>query len=179
MEILELFTSSWGSNSGDAYFPNRSLILERQLHLDSFKDTPIPTLFVKLDWIPLEGFTRIACAHIVRLFYLNIIEHDWDESYLKSSLFEIVAKVTLEMIFVRRGCIILSQILHREPINLATCIIDEMILRGDPSMSKKEVISCGILIVEIYQRVGVEFLVNLSFLKQMGLINTLLKQRID
>ena len=46
-------------------------------------------------------------------------------------------------------------------------------------MSKKEVISCGILIAEIYQRVGVEFLVNLSFLKQMGLINTLLKQQID
>ena len=46
-------------------------------------------------------------------------------------------------------------------------------------MSKKEVISCGILIAEIYQRVGVEFLVNLLFLKQMGVINTLLKQRID
>ena len=32
------------------------------------------------------------------MFYLNIIEHDLDESYLKSSLFGIVVKVTLEVI---------------------------------------------------------------------------------
>lgn len=79
--------------------------------MDSFKDTPIPTLFVKLDCIPLEGFTRIACAHIVRLFYLNIIEHDWDESDLKSSLFEIVAKVTLEMVVEVLGILLVVRIL--------------------------------------------------------------------
>ena len=32
------------------------------------------------------------------MFYLNIIEHDLDESYLKSSLFGIVVKVTPEVI---------------------------------------------------------------------------------
>ena len=32
------------------------------------------------------------------MFYSNIIEHDLDESYLKSSIFGIVVKVTLEMI---------------------------------------------------------------------------------
>ena len=32
------------------------------------------------------------------MFYLNIIEQDLDESYLKSSLFGIVVKVTLEVI---------------------------------------------------------------------------------
>ena len=133
------------------------------------------------------------------MFYLNIIEHDLDESYLKSSLFVIIVKVTLEMVaevlgiplvdapfvseleitsdlldsvFVdlweevrgelgvvvytgsishlvwvlvtfltflvylsfhwayicKKGCILLSQILHWEPINLASCIIDEMIV---------------------------------------------------
>ena len=38
------------------------------------------------------------CAHIIRMFYLNIIEHDLDESYLKSSLFGIVVRVTLEVV---------------------------------------------------------------------------------
>ena len=32
------------------------------------------------------------------MFYLNIIEHDLDESYLKSSFFGIVVKVTPEVI---------------------------------------------------------------------------------
>lgn len=75
-------------------YHHRSLVLERQLnHLDSFKDTPIPTLFAKLDWISLVGFIGTACAPIVHMFYLNIIEHDMDESYLKLNLFEIVVKV--------------------------------------------------------------------------------------
>ena len=38
------------------------------------------------------------CAHIIRMFYSNIIEHDLDESYLKSSLFGIVVRVTLEVV---------------------------------------------------------------------------------
>lgn len=84
-------------SSRDIYtkvYRHRSLVLERQLnHLDSFKDTPIPALFVELDWISLAGFTGTICAPIVCMFYLNIIEQDLDESYLKSSLFEIVVKV--------------------------------------------------------------------------------------
>ena len=38
------------------------------------------------------------CAPIVRMFYSNIIEHDLDESYLKSSFLGIVVKVTPEVI---------------------------------------------------------------------------------
>ena len=72
----------------------------------------------------------------------------------------------------KKACILLSQILHWEPINLESCILDEMIVRGDPSVSKKEVIPYGILITKICQRVGVEFLVNFSFLKPIGPINT-------
>ncbi|RVW32379.1 hypothetical protein CK203_087545 [Vitis vinifera] len=39
----------------------------------------------------------------------------------------------------KNGCILLSRILHREPINLASCILDEMIFRGHPTVSKKEI----------------------------------------
>ncbi|KAJ9702927.1 hypothetical protein PVL29_004600 [Vitis rotundifolia] len=153
-------------------FCQRSLILKRKLHLESFLGTPIPTLFVELGWLPLANFTGTACALLFRMFYSNIIEYDLDESYLKSSLFGIVVKVTLEVIvevlgiplveapFVsdfkitfelldrvsidlwgevrvlatflsflvyvsshqadicKKGCILLSRILHREPINL-------------------------------------------------------------
>ncbi|KAL6340170.1 hypothetical protein AAG906_040606 [Vitis piasezkii] len=38
----------------------------------------------------------------------------------------------------KKCCILLSRILHREPTNLASCILDEMIVRGDPFVSKKE-----------------------------------------
>ncbi|RVW79775.1 Retrovirus-related Pol polyprotein from transposon RE1 [Vitis vinifera] len=38
----------------------------------------------------------------------------------------------------KKGCILLSRILHREPTNLASCILDEMIVRGDPFVSKNE-----------------------------------------
>ncbi|RVX07780.1 hypothetical protein CK203_021864 [Vitis vinifera] len=165
-------------------YRKRSLVLERQLHLESFLDTPIPDLFVELGWIPLAKFTGTTCALIVQMFYSNTIEHDLDESYLQSSLFGIVVKVTLEIIaevlgiplvqapflgsvvhigrlscpawvlatflsfsvypsshranICKNGCILLSRILHREPINLVSCILDEMIFRGDPTMSKKE-----------------------------------------
>ncbi|KAJ9692515.1 hypothetical protein PVL29_011529 [Vitis rotundifolia] len=176
----------------------------------SFLDTPIPQLFVELGWLPLANFTGVACALIVRMFYSNIIEHDLDESYLQSSLFGIVVKVTPEIIaevlgiplveapsvcdleitselldrvsidlwgevrgqlgsvvhtgsisrpawvlatllsfsvypsshratICKKGCFLLSRILHREPINLASCILDEMIVRGDPTVSKKEI----------------------------------------
>ena len=79
-------------------YQHMSLVLKRQLHLDLFKDIPIPKLFVEFDWIPLAGFIRTAWTPIFFLFYLNIIEHDLDESYLKSSLFGIVFKVTPEVV---------------------------------------------------------------------------------
>ncbi|KAJ9682437.1 hypothetical protein PVL29_018368 [Vitis rotundifolia] len=79
-------------------YSQRSLVLERQLHLESFLDTPIPALFAELGWLPLVSFTRIACAPIFRMFYLNIIEHDLDEPYLKSSFLGIFVKVTLKVI---------------------------------------------------------------------------------
>ena len=41
-------------------YQHMSLVLKRQLHLDSFKDIPIPKLFAELDWIPLAGFIRTA-----------------------------------------------------------------------------------------------------------------------
>ena len=79
-------------------YRQRSLVLKRQLHLESFLDTPISTMFVELGWLPLASFTRTMCDPIVRMFYSNIIEHDLDESYLKSSFFGIVVKVTPEVI---------------------------------------------------------------------------------
>ena len=79
-------------------YQHMSLVLKRQLHLDSFKDISIPKLFAELHWIPLASFIRTAWAPIIFLFYLNIIEHDLDESYLKSSLFGIVVKVTSEVV---------------------------------------------------------------------------------
>ena len=63
-------------------YPQRSLVIERQLYLDFFLNIPILDLFVKLGWLSLETITGIACAPIVQMFYLNIIEHDLDESYL-------------------------------------------------------------------------------------------------
>ncbi|KAJ9709618.1 hypothetical protein PVL29_001215 [Vitis rotundifolia] len=48
-----------------------------------------------------------------------------------------------------------------------------MILNGDSLVSKKEVLSYGILITKICQMVGVEFPTNSTFLKPMGPINTL------
>ncbi|KAJ9693603.1 hypothetical protein PVL29_009523 [Vitis rotundifolia] len=154
-------------------------------------------------------FTGTECAPIVRMIYSNIIEHDLNEFYLKSSLFGIVVKVTPKVIaevlgiplveapsvsdleitsglldrvsidlwgevqghlglavhtgsifcptwvlttfliflvypsshrayICKKGCILLSRFLHREPINLTSCILEEMIVRGDPSVSKKE-----------------------------------------
>ena len=180
-------------------YRQRSLVLKRQLHLESFLDTPISTMFVELGWLPLASFTETMCDPIVRMFYSNIIEHDLDESYLKSSLFRIVVKVTLEVIakvlgiplveapsvsdleityelldrvfidlwgkvrgqlgsvvhissischawvlatfltfsvylsshradICKKGCIILSEFLQREPINLASSILEEMIV---------------------------------------------------
>ena len=72
----------------------------------------------------------------------------------------------------KKGCIVLSRFLHREPINLACCILEEMIVRGDPSVSKKKVISYDILITKICQKAGVEFPVNSFFLEPMGPIDT-------
>ncbi|KAJ9693605.1 hypothetical protein PVL29_009525 [Vitis rotundifolia] len=166
------------------------------------------------------------------MFYSNIIEHDLDESYLKSSLFGIVVKVTPEVIVEVLGTPLveapsvsdleitselmdrvsidlwgevrgqLGSIVHtgsishpawvlatflifsiylsshrayickKEPINLASCILEEMTVRGDPSMSKKEVFPYGILITKICQRAGVEFPINSFFLEPMGLIDT-------
>ena len=46
-------------------YRQRSLVLERQLHLESFLDTPIPDPFVELGWLPLENFIGSVCASIV------------------------------------------------------------------------------------------------------------------
>ena len=47
-----------------------------------------------------------------------------------------------------------------------------MIVRGNPTVSKKEVLPYGILITKIFQRVGVEFPINSFFLEAMGPIDT-------
>ena len=41
-------------------YQHMSLVLKRQLHLDSFKDISIPKLFAELHWIPLASFIRTA-----------------------------------------------------------------------------------------------------------------------
>ena len=66
----------------------------------------------------------------------------------------------------------MSRILHREPITLTPCIIDEMIVQGYPSMSKNEVLPHVILMIKSCQMIKVEFPVNSSFLKSMGPIDT-------
>ena len=48
-----------------------------------------------------------------------------------------------------------------------------MIVQEDPTVSKKKVLPHGILITKFCQRVGVEFPINSSFLKPMGLIDNL------
>ncbi|RVW94394.1 Copia protein [Vitis vinifera] len=128
-------------------YRQRSLFLERQLHLEFFLDTPIPDLFIELGWLPLANFTGSACVPIVQMFYSNIIEHDLDESYLQLSLFGIVVKVTPK-------------------------IIAEVLASRDPTVSKKEVLPYDILITQICQRAGVVFLVNSHFLVPMGPIDT-------
>lgn len=42
------------------------------------------------------------------MFYSNIIEHDLDESYLKSSLFGIVVKVTLKVVVEVLGILLVD-----------------------------------------------------------------------
>ena len=110
------------------------------------------------------------------MFYLNIIEHDLDESYLKSSPAWVLETFLTFSIYppshqadiCKNGYILLTQIFHREPINLTSCILDKIIVRGYPSMSKNEVLPYGILITKIYQRAGVEFPANSSILEPMG-----------
>ena len=209
------FSEKFHRNLYIKVYHQRFFFLERQLHLESFLDTPIPIMFVELGWLPLAGFIRTVCAPIVHMFYLNIIKHDLDESHLKSSLFGIVVKVTPKVVvevlgitlvkapfmseleitsklldlwgevrgkigsvihtgsishparvlatfltfsvypsfhrvdICKKCCILLSRIIHRKPINLASCIIDEMIVRGDCFMSKKKVLLYGHVIVEL------------------------------
>lgn len=190
-------------------YRHRSLVLEQQLHLDSFKDTNSNFVYRTL-MDPSSRIHQDCLSSYCPSIRFKYIEHFLDESYLKSSLFGIVVEVTLEMgaevlgiplvdapsvselevtielldrvlidlwgtdrgqlgIVVHNGSLSqpawvlatflsylvypsshqvdicgngcgLSQILHREPINLASCIIDKMILREDLSVSKKEVL---------------------------------------
>ncbi|KAJ9673019.1 hypothetical protein PVL29_026341 [Vitis rotundifolia] len=165
------------------------------IHFNAFLAKFCKDLYTKV----FPNFSGTTCASLVQMFYSNIIEYDLDESYLKSSLFGIVVKVTpevtakvlgiplvetpsvsdLEITFelldrvsidlwgevrgqlgsivlatllsfsvypsshqaniCKKCCILLSRILHQEPINLASCILVEMIVRGDPTVSKKEI----------------------------------------
>ena len=43
-----VFLKNFGRDLYTKVYRQRSLVLERQLHLESFLDTPIPSLFVKL-----------------------------------------------------------------------------------------------------------------------------------
>ncbi|RVW61650.1 Copia protein [Vitis vinifera] len=106
-------------------YRQRSLVLERQLHLESFLDTPIPDLFVELGWLPLANFTGSTCAPIVRMFYSNIIEHDLDESYLQSSLFGIVVKVTPKIIVEVLG-ILLVQAPSMSDLEITSDLLDRV-----------------------------------------------------
>ncbi|RVW20082.1 hypothetical protein CK203_116502 [Vitis vinifera] len=144
----------------------------------------------ELGWLPLANFTGSACAPIVRMFYSNIIEHDLDESYLQSSLFGIVVKVTPKIIAEVLGIPLVqapsvsdleitSDLLDRVSIDLwgefippshrANICKNGCILL---SLSKKEVLPYGILITQICQRAGVVFPVNSPFLMPMGPIDT-------
>ena len=64
----------------------RSLVLKRQLHLESFLDTPILALFVELGWLLIVGFIRTVCVPIVCMFYLNIIWSMTCDYYSKSTI---------------------------------------------------------------------------------------------
>ncbi|RVW15001.1 Copia protein [Vitis vinifera] len=147
-------------------------------------------LFVELGWLPLANFTGSACAPIVRMFYSNIIEHDLDQSYLQSSLFGIVVKVTPKIIAEVLGIPLVqapsvsdleitSDLLDRVSIDLwgevrgqlgsGCTLVVYLVLLG---LSKKEVLPFGILITQICQRAGVVFPVNSPFLMPMGPIDT-------
>ncbi|KAJ9701071.1 hypothetical protein PVL29_006429 [Vitis rotundifolia] len=108
--IFNIFLKKFCRDLYIKVFHQRSLVLEKKLYLEYFLDTTIPALFVELGWLSLTNFTGTACAPFVQMFYSNIIEHDLDESYLKSSLFGIVVKVTPEVIAKVLGILLVEEL---------------------------------------------------------------------
>ncbi|KAL6348247.1 hypothetical protein AAG906_005539 [Vitis piasezkii] len=183
-------------------YRQRSLVLERQLHLESFLDTPIPhfksfgtvkvtpKIIAEVLGIPLVQAPSVSDLEITSDLLDRVSIDLWGEvrgqlgsgvhtgslsrpawvlaTFLSFSVYPSSHRANI----CKNGCILLSRILHREPINLASCILDEMIFRGDPTVSKKEVLPFGILITQICQRAGVVFPVNSPFLMPMGPIDT-------
>ena len=84
------------------------------------------------------------CAHIIRMFYLNIIEHDLDESYLKLSLFGIVVRVTLEVVAKVLG-IPLVEVLFVSELEITSKLLDRVSvkLQGDVQGQLGSVIHTG------------------------------------
>nr|CAN71446.1 hypothetical protein VITISV_042490 [Vitis vinifera] len=58
MEILELFTSSWGSNSGDAYFPNRNHLIGGLQGENWDLDNKYLKQNIKKRWSQISGSTQ-------------------------------------------------------------------------------------------------------------------------
>ena len=91
----------------------------------------ITGLFTELDWFPLTGFTMTAFAPIVRMFYLNIIEYDLDESYLKSSLFGIVVKVTPKVVVEVLGITLVKAPFMSE-LEITSELLDRVFIGNHP-----------------------------------------------
>ncbi|RVX08051.1 hypothetical protein CK203_014680 [Vitis vinifera] len=203
-ENLSIIPSSASSIPGSAKlqlmgFPS---MLSRQNYVETSTLRTRMASSSKLHWVCLCSYCR--------MFYSNIIEHDLDQSYLQSSLFGIVVKVTPKIIAEVLGIPLVQAPSVSDLEITLTCWIeclltygersrsarlrewlhslvsypssgthqssilhlDEMIFRGDPTVSKKEVLPFGILITQICQRAGVVFPVNSSFLMPMGPIDT-------
>ncbi|RVW89839.1 hypothetical protein CK203_034430 [Vitis vinifera] len=120
--------------------------------------------------IGLQSFTRIVCAPVVQMFYLKIIEHDLDESYLKLSLFRIVVKATPKVITEVLG-ILLVEAPFMSELEFTSELLDRVAIDlwgevRDPFVSKKKIIPFSILITKICQRARWNFLYILHFSNQ-------------
>lgn len=73
------------------------LVLERHVDLRYFPQTSIPSIFKHYGWSGLAY--RLGTANsTLKLFYSTIIEHDLEEMFLKSSIYNTVIHVNQKVI---------------------------------------------------------------------------------
>lgn len=70
----------------------------------------------------------------------------------------------------RRECLLLSRVLHFDPVDIPSSILEHLIYIGDPAASK-EVLPYGILITKLCEKSGIVCHVNSSIMHPMDPIN--------
>lgn len=81
-----------------SHFKHRNLILDWPIDLKSFSSTCIPSAFTRYGWTTLTSFFGSANSTLVKLFYSNLIEHDMDVMFLKSSINGTIIHIALDVI---------------------------------------------------------------------------------